>query len=63
MDKFITQIEKFIKKMDQAEKECDKRYDVFQGTLHEAEVSMTKEQAFEKDFWIYENNFIVSANE
>lgn len=63
MDRFISQIEKFIKRMESAEKESDKRYDTFSNILHEAEVSMTKEQAFDKDFWIYEKNFIASANE
>jgi len=61
IDSYLNAIESESKRMGNLEKETEKRYKEFSQILTEAESLMAKDQLFEKDFWIYENNFIKSA--
>ncbi len=61
VEAFISTVDSESKRLNAYEKETDKRYQVFSETIAEAETKMNKEIEFEKDFWIFENNFIRSA--
>ena len=58
---FLSTIDREVKVLGKLESETDKRYKDFESVLAEAEISMAKETPFAKDFWLYEHNFIKSA--
>lgn len=61
IEKFVSDIDWELKLLTGFEKEVDKRYKSFEVVIEEAELSISKELPFGKDFWLYEHNFIVSA--
>lgn len=61
MEKFISDVDRELKILTNYEKEVEKRYKIFETVIEEAEVSIAKELPFSKDFWLFEHNFIVSA--
>lgn len=61
IEKFVSDIDWELKLLTSFEKEVDKWYKSFEVVIEEAELSISKELPFSKDFWLYEHNFIVSA--
>ena len=61
IEKFVSDIDRELKLLTSFEKEVDKWYKSFEVVIEEAELSISKELPFSKDFWLYEHNFIVSA--
>lgn len=61
IDAFLTTVDREVKVLGKLETETDKWYKDFESVLAEAEISMAKELPFGKDFWLYEHNFIKSA--
>ena len=61
IDKFLTVIDKEAKKIIILEKDSDKQFLAFINLIQEAEICMSKNNKFQKDFWIYERNFLKSA--
>jgi len=62
IEAFISLVDKEVRALGSCEKETDKWYANFEAVLQEAEISMAKELPFDKDFWLYEHNFIRSAD-
>lgn len=59
---FLTTVDREVKALNSIEKETDKRYAAFEAIIAEAEIAMSKELPFGKDFWLYEHNFILTAS-
>jgi hypothetical protein len=57
----LTAIDREVKTLSRLEAETEKRYKDFEQTITEAEVAMSKELPFAKDFWLTEHNFIKSS--
>lgn len=61
IEQFMSDVDWELKLLVTCEKEVDKRYRNFEQVIEEAEISISKELPFGKDFWLYEHNFIISA--
>ncbi len=62
-EQFIGDVDWELKLLTGFEKELEKRYKNFEMIIVEAELAMSKELPFGKDFWLYEHNFIISAEQ
>lgn len=61
VDEFTSKFNKDMKKLVYEEKDNEKAYNNFTSMLEEAEQSITHKRPFEKDFWLAENQCLVTS--
>jgi dsDNA-binding SOS-regulon protein len=59
-ERFSSTVLKKVKRLHIEEKESEKAYVNFKAMLEEAEISMNQGKPYEKDFWLAENQCLVS---
>lgn len=63
METFLSTVDREVKSLGKLEAETDKRHKEFELMITEAEIAMSKELPFAKDFWLTEYNFIRCADQ
>lgn len=61
IEEFQNKIQKIGKKLAHKEKECEKSYQNFTTMLEEAEICMNHHRHYDKDFWLAENQCLVTS--
>ena len=60
-DEFVHKVNKIFRKLGQEEKDTEKAYQGFTNMLEEAESCMNSRKNFDKDFWLAENQCLVTS--